>query len=126
MVNWKNMMLFFISLFCLLSGIIGLNIEVNYNLMMRLAGLGIVLAVILYLRLFLRKNYIGYTGTGMVVRTGRHGGKMFRFQKLKDASIDKGLLQLDMKNGLQLVVDLDDADPREIGKLRNVLEKKFQ
>lgn len=125
MISWKNLLLFFLALACIMAGVVVLGPE-NYDWMIRLEGLGIVIAVVLYLRVFLRKNYIGYSGTGMIVRTGRDGGKIFRYTRLKDATIDKGLLQLDLKNGIQMVVDLDEADPKEIGKLKTILEKKFR
>ncbi|RKD92109.1 hypothetical protein [Mangrovibacterium diazotrophicum] len=122
--NWRNVLLLAGATVFILIGFFEIvpGIEANWN--RRILGVGLLLGAWFNLRILYMKHYIGYNGKGMFIRMGRFPGRPIRFKHVQNIRIEKGLLQIDLNGGEQLVVDLDEADPLERKELTQFLENR--
>ena len=61
----------------------------------------------------------------MFIRMGKFPGRSIRFKHVQNIRIEKGLLQIDLNGGEQLIIDLDEADPTERNELKQFLQNRF-
>ncbi|WP_163710812.1 hypothetical protein [Mangrovibacterium lignilyticum] len=119
----KNVLLIVLAIAMLTSGSLDL-IPMKYGEWnTRLIGIGILVLAFFYLKLF-RRNYIGYTSKRMFISIGKLSRKSIWFNQIEHIKIENGLLQIDLQDGEQLVLDLDEADPDRRKELNVFLQEK--
>jgi len=125
LTNWRNLLLIAGAVILIFVGFIGIIPGISPAWNMRLLGLGLLLGAWFSLRFFYLKHYIGYNGKGMFIRMGKFPGRSIRFKHVQNIRIEKGLLQIDLNGGEQLIIDLDEADPTERNELKQFLQNRF-
>ena len=123
--NWRNLLLLVGAAIFILVGFFEIipGVESSWN--RRILGLGLLLGAWFNLRFLYLKHYIGYNRKGMFIRMGKFPGRSIRFKHVQNIRIERGLLKIDLDDGEQLIVDLDEADPNEKNELKQFLQNRF-
>lgn len=107
-------------------GTVTLLVEVDTGFSWMVLLLVYVALTCLYVPMFFHKRYIGYNKHGMYIRMARDRGHMLRFELVRNMSLQNGLLTIELRDGSQHVIDLDDADPRDCMEMELFLQQRHQ
>jgi len=106
-VRWRDVALLSIAILLSILGFFKLIPGLDSAWSQRVLGLGLFLAVVFHLRLLLRKYYTGYSWYGILIRIGILPGEVVRYEDIENVEFKRERLQIDLKDGEKLVVDLE-------------------
>ena len=106
-VHWRDITLLSVAILLSILGFFDLIPGLEPVWSQRILGIGLFLAVIFHLRLLIRKYYAGYSWYGILIRVGVLPGKVVRYEDIQDIQLKRESLEFELKDGEQLVVDLE-------------------
>lgn len=121
--NWFLITVLIMSILFLLFGIFELIPFENPKVNKGISGLGFLLQVLFFSRMFWYKNYVGWNKKGATIRINSILGKSIMFDNIKGVELDKKKLIITQKNGKNLMFDLNEIAESDTQKLNEILVK---
>lgn len=124
--NWFLTTILILSFICLLFGIIELIPFENPKANKQITGVGFLMQVLYFSRMFWYKNYVQWNKKGAVIRINSFWGKTLNFSEIKAVErSDKKLIVL-KANGKRIVFDLSKIEECDAQKLNKIIARNTE
>ena len=123
MKSWIWISVLIISLVFILVGTFEIIEFENPKLNKRISGVGFLLQVVYYSKMFWHKNYVQWSKKGAVIRINSWTGKSLSFKQIKTTELNDKKLIITKKDETKVTFDLNEIAESDTQKLNEIIVK---